>query len=91
MHSGWRLAAMAVKINVMTDAILAKELRVISRKLDEVLADERTVALESERRQAEAKAAIENLLQAVQESKATGRWRNTRLNVFEVLGYCRLE
>jgi len=71
--------------------MLSKELQVISRKLDEVLADERVVAIESDRRLAEGQAAIERLLQAVQESKAADRWRNTRFNLFEVLGCRRRE
>jgi len=75
----------------MTDARLADELRAISRELDEILAKEREAAFELDRRFAEDHGAIERLLQSVQEAKLGGRWRNTRFNVFDVLGRARRE
>jgi hypothetical protein len=76
---------------VITTAKLANELQAISRELDEVLANERDAAIELDRRFAEDHGAIEKLLQSVQEAKLGGRWRNTRFNVFDVLGRPRLE
>jgi hypothetical protein len=75
----------------MTNGKLARELQAITRKLDEVLAEERAAADELGRRFAEDPGAIERLLQSVQEAKLSGRWRNTRFNVFEILGRPRLE
>lgn len=76
---------------MVTEAALARDLGVISRKLAEVLAGERAAALDGERRLAQDQTAIENLLHAVEEAKAGGRWRNTRFNIFDVLGRPRLE
>ena len=75
----------------MTNVKLANELQAISRELDEILANERAAAIELDRRFAEEHGAIEELLQSVQEAKLGGRWRNTRFNVFDVLGRPRLE
>ena len=75
----------------MTNVKLANELQAISQELDEILATERAAALELDRRFAEEHGAIEKLLQSVQEAKLLGRWRNTRFNVFDVLGRPRLE
>jgi len=75
----------------MTNGKLANELQAFSRELDEVLADERAAAIEIDRRFAEDLGAIEELLQSVQEAKLGGRWRNTRFNVFDVMGRPRLE
>jgi hypothetical protein len=65
----------------MTNAKLADELQVISRDLDDILADEQDAAIKLDRRFAEDHIAIERLLQAVREAKLKGRWRNTRFNV----------
>jgi len=75
----------------MTDGELADELQAISVELEQLLATEREEANKLERRFAEDHGAIERLLQSVQEAKAAGQWRNTRFNVFEVLGRPRLE
>jgi hypothetical protein len=75
----------------MTNGKLANELQAFSRELDEVLANERAAAIELDRRFADDLGAIEKLLQSVQEAKLSGRWRNTRFNVFDVLGRPRLE
>jgi len=75
----------------MTNGKLASELQAISRELDELLADEQAAAAELDRRFAEEHGAIEELLQSVQEAQLGGRWRNTRFNVFDVLGRPRLE
>jgi len=75
----------------MTNGTLANELRAISRELDQVLANESAAAADMDRRFAEEHEAIETLLQSVQEAKLGGRWRNTRFNVFDVLGRPRLE
>jgi len=75
----------------MTDARLADELGAISRELDEILASEREAAFELDRRFSEDHGAIEKLLESVQEAKLNGRWRNTRFNVFDVLGRPRRE
>jgi hypothetical protein len=40
---------------------------------------------------AEERGAIEQLFQSVQQAKSVGRWRNTRINVFDVLGCPRRE
>jgi hypothetical protein len=68
----------------MTDGELADELVAISRELEQLLAEE-------QRRFDEDHGAIERLLQTVRETKATGQWRNTRFNLFDVLGRPRLE
>jgi uncharacterized protein HemX len=60
----------------MTDSELANELQAISLEIDDILANERSAGI----------GAIEELLQSVQEVKAAGGWRNTRFNVFDVLG-----
>jgi hypothetical protein len=75
----------------MTDGELANELHAISLDLDNILANEQDAANKLERRFAEDQGAIERLLQSVQEAKVAGRWRNTRFNVFDVLGRPRLE
>ena len=75
----------------MTDGELAEELHAISVDLDEILANERDAAIDLDRRFAEDYGAIEELLQSVQEAKAAGGWRNTRFNVFDVLGRTRRE
>jgi hypothetical protein len=75
----------------MTDGELADELQAISGELDELLADERRAADKLQRRFDEDHGAMERLLHSVQEAKATGHWRNTRFNVFDVLGRPRLE
>src|SRR5580658_7223280 len=75
----------------MTDAKLASELQAISRELREVRANERAAASELDRCFAEERGAIEQLLQSVHNAKSGGRWRNTRFNVFDVLGRPRLE
>jgi len=75
----------------MTDGKLANELWAIGRELDEVLANERLQLTELDRRFEEDQGAIETLLQAIQKAKAAGQWRNTRFNVFDVLGRPRLE
>jgi hypothetical protein len=75
----------------MTNRKLTIELQTIGRGLDEIDAKEHAAALGLERRFAEDQEAIEKLLKSTEEAKASGRWRNSRLNVFEVLGYCRLE
>jgi len=75
----------------MTNGKLASELQAISKELDEVLADEQAAAAQLDRRFAEEHDAIEKLLQSVQEAKSAGGWRNTRFNVFDVLGRPRLE
>jgi hypothetical protein len=58
---------------------------------DGILASELDAASDLDRRFAEDHGAIEKLLQPVQETKAAGGWRNTRLNVFDVLGRTRRE
>jgi hypothetical protein len=68
----------------MTDGELADELQAISGELEEPLANE-------QRRFDEDHGAIERLLQSVQEAIGAGQWRNTRFNVFEVLGRTRRE
>ena len=75
----------------MTNRKLASELQAISRGLDEIFAYEQVADAELKRRFAEEHEAIEILLQSVQEAKSGGRWRNTRFNVFDVLGRPRLE
>jgi hypothetical protein len=75
----------------MTDSVLANELHAISLELDGILGSERADAIELERRFAEDYGAIEKLLRSVQEAKAAGGWRNTRFNVFDVLGRTRRE
>src|SRR6266545_1665398 len=75
----------------MTNGKLADELQAISRELDEIAAKEESAAIELSRRFAEEHGAIEELLHAVLEAKSGGRWRNTRFNVFDVLGRPRLE
>lgn len=75
----------------MTNGNLAKELGAIGRKLDAVLALERASEIALDRQFADENVAIVGLLQSVQEAKSTSRWRNTRFNVFEVLGRPRLE
>lgn len=77
--------------STVTKCKLATELRSIERELERIDADEHAAALSRARRFAEDQEAIEKLLKSTEEAKASGRWRNTRLNVFEVLGYCRLE
>jgi hypothetical protein len=75
----------------MTNGELANQLQAISRELDEVLANEQAAAIKLNRRFAEDLGAIEELLQTVQQAKLGGRWRNTRFNIFDVLGRPRLE
>jgi len=75
----------------MTDRKLAYELRAISRGLDEILEKELKDDIELKRRFAEDHVAIEKLLQSVQQAKLSGFWRNTRFNVFDVLGRPRRE
>lgn len=75
----------------MTDGELAYELQAIGGELEQLLENERDEAIKLERRFDEDHGAIERLLQSVQEAKATGQWRNTRFNVFEVLGRTRRE
>lgn len=74
----------------MTNSDLANELRTISQELDEILVNERSAAIELDRRFAQEHGEIEELLQSVQEAKLLGRWRNTRFNVFDVLGRPRM-
>ena len=75
----------------MTDGNLASELQKISRQLDEILALERAAIDELDRRFVKEHDAIEKLFQSVQEAKLLGRWRNTRINIFDLLGRPRLE
>jgi len=75
----------------MTNAKLASELQAISRELDEILAEETTAAIELDRRFTEEQGAIEELLVAIEKAKSDRYWRNTRLNVFDLLGRPRLE
>ena len=82
---------MVLQCGSMTDGKLASELQVISRELNDILANERDAAIRLDQRLAEDLGAIEELLQSVQEAKLGGRWRNTRFNVFDVLGRPRLE
>ena len=88
---GWTRVIMALQYGSMTDGKLASELQAISRELDGILANDRAAAIELDRRFAEEHGAIEELFQSVQEAKLSGRWRNTRFNVFDVLGRPRLE
>ena len=81
----------ALQCRSMTNGKLASELQAISRELDEILANERAAATELDQRFAEDHGAIHILLQSVQEAKLDGHWRNTRFNVFDVLGRPRLE
>ena len=76
----------ALQCGSMTNGKLASELQTISRELDEILANERAAATELDQRFAEDHGAIQVLLQSVQVAKLDGRWRNTRFNVFDVLG-----
>jgi hypothetical protein len=71
----------------MTERKLAEQFQEISRELDEILAAERMAITELDRRFG----AVEKLLQSVEEAKLSGRWRNTRYNMFHVLGRPRLE
>ena len=75
----------------MTDGNLASELQKISRQLDEILALERAAIDELDLRFVKEYGAIEKLFQSVQEAKLLGRWRNTRINIFDLLGRPRLE
>jgi hypothetical protein len=75
----------------MTDGELADELQAISGELEQLLGDEQDAADKLQRRFDEDREAIERLLQSVQEARAAGQWRNTRFNVFDVLGRPRLE
>jgi PD-(D/E)XK nuclease superfamily len=70
----------------MTTVNLAKELQAISGELEKIRAIERAAAIKLDRRFAEDQEAIEKLLRSVQEAKLGGRWRNTRFNIFDVLG-----
>ena len=69
----------------MTDSKLA-ELQAIDRELDEVLANEHEAEKKLVRQFAEDHGAIEILLKSIQEAELDGRWRDTRLSVFDVLG-----
>lgn len=75
----------------MDNSSLATELRAISQELDQILANEEAAANESRRRFDEESGAIEKLLQSVEEAKRDGRWRNTRSNIFDLLGQSHLE
>jgi hypothetical protein len=75
----------------MTNVRLASELQAISRELDGILAQEKAAAIDLDRRFAEEHGAIEKLLLEVQQAKLDRHWRNTRFNVFDVLGRPRLE
>jgi PD-(D/E)XK nuclease superfamily len=75
----------------MTKAKLARELQAISLEFIDILANEQDAAAKLDRRFAEEQRAVEILLRLVQEAKLGGRWRNTRFNVFDVLGRPRLE
>jgi hypothetical protein len=75
----------------MTNADLANELQAISGELAKIRAEEQAAAVKLDRRFADDHEAIEKLLHSVQDAKLGGRWRNTRSNVFNVLGRPRLE
>jgi hypothetical protein len=75
----------------MTEAKLARELKAISRELDEILAEEHRATAALDRRFTADHDAIEALLRAVQEARSDGRWRKTKFNIFDVLGRPRLE
>jgi hypothetical protein len=74
-----------------TNGKLAHELQAISKELDQFPAKEQESASELDRRFTEELGAIEKLLHAVEDAKLDGRWRNTRYNVFDVMGWPRLE
>ncbi len=73
----------------MTNGELANELEAIGREFEDILVAERATELDGW--MADEDGAIEELLQSVQEAKVGGRWRNTRANIFDVLGRTRRE
>jgi hypothetical protein len=70
---------------------LSRELKSISREVDMVLANEQDAAAQLDERFTEQNGPIKLLLKSVQDAKIAGLWRNTRFNLFDVMGCPRRE
>jgi hypothetical protein len=75
----------------MNDRELAHELQSLSRDVNTVLTNERNAATKLNERFTEESGHIKILLKSVQDAKIGGLWRNTRFNLFDVMGRPRLE
>jgi len=75
----------------MTDEQLANEFWAIRRALEQIQTSERDASIGFDRRFERERSAIEEVLQLVQAAKGSGEWRNTRPNVFDILGQSHRE